>query len=159
MYTGPGQGLHRRIKMTEENQGRNRFNWDDLKDTKDRYNYLGNSLKAPVKKPWNQGPKANWYITEKPSRPGDKTSNPDLQREIDAIKEEEKRRMAELMPKKTVASKTNPSQGTQMPTTSERIPPRTRHVGNREADLPPPRSYRERRMDSHRSRSPERRLR
>lgn len=41
--------------------GRDKFDWEELKDDKDRYNYLGNSLKARVKKPWDQGAEPGWY--------------------------------------------------------------------------------------------------
>lgn len=77
--------------------GRDQFDWEDIKKDKDRFNYLGNSLKAVVKKPWNQGPEADWYVKD-----GDITKDGkknELLSEIEMIKAQEKALMETVLTK------------------------------------------------------------
>lgn len=70
--------------------GRDQFNWDEVKNDKDRYNYLGNSVKAQVKKPWDQGAEPNWYVKNTT------TGKKKVGLEEEKKKEEEEELMTEL---------------------------------------------------------------
>lgn len=74
--------------------GRDQFNWDDVKNDKDRYNYLGNSLKARVKKPWDQGAEPDWYAKDPAG-----TDNQDLVDELEMIKARERDFMTNVISK------------------------------------------------------------
>jgi len=73
--------------------GRDQFNWDDVKNDKDRYNYLGNSLKARVKKPWDQGAEPGWYVK------GPEREEGSLMDEIEMIKAREREFMTNVISK------------------------------------------------------------
>lgn len=77
--------------------GRDQFDWEDIKKDKDRFNYLGNSLKAVVKKPWNQGPEADWYVKDGVLTKEEKKN--ELLSEIEMIKAQEKAMMEIVLTK------------------------------------------------------------
>lgn len=77
--------------------GRDQFDWEDIKKDKDRFNYLGNSLKAVVKKPWNQGPEADWYVKDGVLTKEEKKN--ELLSEIETIKAQEKAMMDTVLTK------------------------------------------------------------
>lgn len=78
--------------------GRDQFSWEQIKNDKDRYNYLGNSIKAAVKKPWDQGPEADWYVKDT-AKPKPRQVDQSLQSEIEMIKAQEREYMNEVLRK------------------------------------------------------------
>lgn len=77
--------------------GRDQFNWDDVKNDKDRFNYLGNSLKATVKKPWDQGPEAGWYDKDGSRTRAAGEEKAEIMTEIQMIKAKEAEYMASVL--------------------------------------------------------------
>ena len=77
--------------------GRDQFNWDDVKNDKDRFNYLGNSLKAAVKKPWDQGPEAGWYDKDGARSQATGKEKAEIMSEIQMIKAKEAEYMASVL--------------------------------------------------------------
>ncbi|KAJ1910771.1 hypothetical protein IWQ60_010479 [Tieghemiomyces parasiticus] len=67
--------------------GKDQFSWDEIKKTRARENYLGNSIKAPTGR-WQQGRDIFWYSKERTER---------SQTELDQIKAQEAQALAEAL--------------------------------------------------------------
>lgn len=78
--------------------GHDQFSWEQIKNDKDRYNYLGNSIKAIVKKPWDQGAEADWYVKDA-VKPKAKVVDKSLMSEIELVKAQEREYMNEVLNK------------------------------------------------------------
>lgn len=73
--------------------GRDQFSWDQVKEDKQRLNYLGSSIHGLPDK-FKKGPETFWYAKETKSIPEKKSND---KSEIDAIKDKEKQMMEALL--------------------------------------------------------------
>lgn len=64
--------------------GQDQFNWEDVKTDKQRENYLGNSLMAPVGR-WQKGRDLTWYAKDRAPCTG-----PSREEELAAVREAER---------------------------------------------------------------------
>ncbi|XP_053568911.1 multiple myeloma tumor-associated protein 2 [Bombina bombina] len=76
--------------------GQDQFNWEDVKTDKQRENYLGNSLMAPVGR-WQKGKDLTWYA--KQQNKGQKMTR---EEELAAVKQAEEEAMMAALGYKTV---------------------------------------------------------
>ncbi|XP_047393919.1 multiple myeloma tumor-associated protein 2 isoform X1 [Sciurus carolinensis] len=81
---GPGAGAMFGSSRGGVRGGQDQFNWEDVKTDKQRENYLGNSLMAPVGR-WQKGRDLTWYAKDRAPREG-----PSREEELAAVREAER---------------------------------------------------------------------
>ncbi|XP_065884326.1 multiple myeloma tumor-associated protein 2 homolog [Dysidea avara] len=72
--------------------GKDRFKWDEVKVDKDRENYLGHSLMAPVGR-WQKNKDLQWYA-KGDQRKNAAATKPPLEMELAAVRQQEEEAMA-----------------------------------------------------------------
>lgn len=84
------------IRKSGSRGGRDAFSWDDVKNDKDRENYLGHSLLAPVGR-WQKGKDLSWYAKKGSDGAAQEDEATRRKEELRAIKERENDALSEAL--------------------------------------------------------------